>query len=128
MRIRITTSGEQTKKIPIFDSSEALYLWCHSQDDEYRGATIVELRNSDFIDAEWMGCEFVHEGDERSRCLNIIRAAFAKSSENDSGYVVTPIIGWTTNDLLPFRSSSFGLSIRKLNDDEGITLTNEVEF
>lgn len=128
IRVRITTRGKKAKVIPFFDSSEALYLWCHNPTDEFRGATLVELRECDYVDAEWMGCEFVHEGNGQSRCLSIVRAAHAKATENDSGFVITPVIGWVTSDVLPMKKSTKDFSVRALNYDEGIELTNEVKL
>jgi hypothetical protein len=126
-RFRVTCNDGEVHKVPFFETAEGLYLWCNTMDNELRGAEIVTLRPSDFIDVEFIGCEFVHEGEDRYTYLNLLNAGLARASDNESGHVIKPILGWVAQSVLPLIDKSInGLTIRRLGIGEGIKLEHPI--
>lgn len=115
-QFRITTTTQLN--LTLFESSKEAYL----KSDRKR---TIRLRPEDFADVEWLGCEFVR--DDNNTCLNLVNVAFAKATENNSGYLVKPITGWIVNDLLPFCDVDIdSMSIRKIAD--GIRIPHPIEI
>lgn len=124
---RVTVlSGSQ--EFAIFDSAEALYMWTKEPTQEMTGARTISVGREDFLDVEWLGCEFVHEGKSKFSCLNVVHVAFAKATDNESGFVVNPVLGWISRLILPLSESmSKTLKVRQLGPDEGIKLQHPLE-
>lgn len=102
-KVRITL--KRNKTFTIFETAQDLYVWMASQyeqpspPDGFRIKTV----KGDFLEVEWCGAEWIYDSD-MTRCLNLVRIAHAKQSENESGFIVTGHIGWVCDGLLPIRN------------------------
>lgn len=110
-KIRITVKkGSQGKKFPIFNSPEALYVWLNDPElqttprlDPSLGSTVF-LRPGEVMEVEWLGCEFFQE-DNKTFCINQIRLAKTmKIKALDVNKIVGVHSGWTTQDIIHFKS------------------------
>jgi hypothetical protein len=137
-RVRVTLKpGSLGKKIFLFPTAEALYLWLCTLD---RGEMIqipdieeLVLEPDGFIEAELMGFEYAYEGDNEFRRLDLIRLGKSQQPKNASGTMVTVHSGWVSGGLLPLRHySDMDIDVRTVpvgeekldlpvlfNDDDG---------
>lgn len=104
--------------IPVFDNAEALFVWLDDNQSGFDDTKVIELLADDFIDVEWLGCEVVNLNNAH-KYLDLVNIAYAKMPENGSNHVVEYFHGWTTIEMLP-RTTTESLTIRTLNDDEGL--------
>lgn len=101
--------GSTGKKIPVFSSPESLYVWMH--DPELQSASkldpsfgsMIMLRPGEIMEVEWMGCEFVHEG-EQTICIDQIRLAKTIKIAALKSNIVGVHEGWTTKEIISFKS------------------------
>jgi hypothetical protein len=110
-RVKISLQpGSNGKKFYLFPSSEALYLWtCAIERNEVIQIPGIEefvLEPNGFIEAELRGFEYVHEGNEKYRRLDLIRMGKAQQTKNASGVLVTIHVGWVSGGLLPMKNYS----------------------
>lgn len=110
-KVRITVKkGSAGKKFPIFNSPEALYVWLN--DPELQASTrldsslghMVSLRPEEVMEVEWIGCEFIKECDEIIRFDEIRLAKTIKIPSLDSESIVIVQSGWTTKDIITFKT------------------------
>lgn len=91
----------------LFPSAEHLYEWGHSTEATSSSimdsVDIVELVEGSFIEAEWLGCEFVYDGPIH-RKLDFVRIAVPHEPKNASGTVVNTHYGWVEDSWVPFRN------------------------
>ncbi len=115
-KYRVTTNTLAT--ISLFESPEALYLWSQFKaPGNPKGAVAVELRVGDYVDVEWMGCEFIQESADVYKCLNMVRADVAKRADNEAGHVVSSFIGWVSSDTLTLCEGEHeNVTVRLLNE------------
>jgi hypothetical protein len=109
------------KRYTLFDSADALYVWL--KDDVVSldpiNASVVEISKDEFIEAEWLGCEFVDEKDlNGSLCLNYMRIAKASKTQNSGGLRVIISSGWTTSQAFPWRNHGDDVIVTKLFADK----------
>lgn len=111
----------------LFISAESLLDWivaCYKDPAKATesvpvGAHEVVLRNDDFMEAEWYGCEVVRQGKDSWKHLNLIRAAEVRSSDNSAGNVVTVHIGWVIDTIIPFHDyEDENIIVERIEDDE----------
>lgn len=112
-KIRIVINkGAPGKKFFIFNSPESLYVWIN--DPELREATridpdlgsIVTLKPGETMEIEWVGCEFIDDGDNVIRIDQIRLAKTMKAKLLSSNKVIGIHAGWTTEDMISFKSGS----------------------
>lgn len=108
-KIKITVNvGSVGRQFLLFPSSEAAYVWLTTVDDHpdvHEGMNDVEELNlmpGEFIEAEWMGCEYAHE-DGLSTRIDKVRLAKAHQPQNASGLLVSVHFGWIADCDMPFR-------------------------
>lgn len=130
-KIKITVNpGSSGRQFLLFPSPEAAYVWLTSVDDHpdiHEGMNNVEELNllpGEFIEAEWMGCEYAHEGSLSTR-IDKVRLAKAHQPQNASGLLVSVHFGWITDCDMPFHDYvDDDITVRKLvQDDQKIDLT-----
>lgn len=104
-KIRIELKPEsKMKSYRIFDSAESLYVWLKDvgAPKDIPESFYVDLLPGDYIEVEWMGCEYVHEYGITQR-LDSVRLAKASQTKNASGMLVEIYFGWIANDTFIFR-------------------------
>ena len=100
------------KKFPIFNSPESLYVWVN--DPELRAASrvdpdlgsIVTLKPGETMEVEWIGCEFIDDGDNVIRVDQVRLAKTMKAKLLSSNNVIGIHTGWMTEDTISFKSGS----------------------
>ena len=110
-KVRITVKkGSAGKKIPIFNSPEALYVWLNDPElqsaarlDPTLGYTVV-LQPGEIMEVEWLGCEFFQENKD-SFCVDEIRLAKTMKIKGVKGDKLVGVhSGWTIKDIIQFKS------------------------
>jgi hypothetical protein len=101
-KIRITlrqeAKGPKTV-LRMFPDSESLYMWmCEPTSDI---SQIVDLEEDEFIEVEWMGCEFVRF-DGKQVPLQLIRAVRAIEVGTPGEITVHPFFGWVPHTEVGF--------------------------
>lgn len=98
------------KKFPIFSSPEALYVWLNDPElksapklDPTLGSTIF-LRPGEIMEIEWLGCEFFQENSKIYQIDQIRLAKTMKIKALDLNKVVGVHSGWTTREIISFKS------------------------
>jgi len=112
-KIRITINkGSIGKKFPIFNSPESLYVWLNdselhntSQLDPSLGS-MVFLRPGEMMEMEWMGCEFIDDGSQVFRIDQIRLAKTIKAKSLLLNNIIGIHSGWTTDNIISFKSGS----------------------
>ena len=112
-KIRITIKKNSLgRKFQVFNSPEALYIWLHDPElqameklDSSLGSTII-LRPSETMEVEWMGCEFIDDGDNVIRVDQVRLAKTMKAKLLSSNNVIGIHTGWMTEDMISFKSGS----------------------
>jgi len=110
-KVRVTVKkGSLGKKIPIFNSPESLYVWLHDPElyeasklDETLGTTVT-LNPGEIMEVEWMGCEFIHENSYVLRVDQIRLAKTMKIKALSGAKIVGVHNGWTTEEIISFKS------------------------
>lgn len=77
------------------------------------GVDVVELEQGQFMEAEWLGCEYSYDAEPPQR-MNFIRLAKAHESKNASGMLMTMHYGWVEETWIPFKDVSEGDVIVKV--------------
>ena len=99
--------GSSGKKIYLFPTPEALYVWLCAMEhgEQITVPDIVELllEPNGFIEAELRGYEYSYE-DGGCRRLDFVRLGLAQQPKNASGLLVTTHSGWVSGGLLPLRA------------------------
>ena len=110
-KIRITVNkGSNGKRIPVFDTPEALYVWYHDPDLQKEArldpnlGTMIYLRHGETMEVEWMGCEFITEGNEVLRIDQVRIAKNIKSYALRKNEIIGIHSGWTIEEFIPFKS------------------------
>ena len=112
-KIRIVINkGASGKKFFIFNSPESLYVWIN--DPELREASridpdlgsVVTLKPGETMEIEWVGCEFIDDGDNVIRIDQIRLAKTMKAKLLSSNKVIGIHAGWTTGDMISFKNGS----------------------
>ena len=87
------------KSLLLFKSAEALFIWLSEPSSAFNEAvTHIDIEPNEFVEAEWYGCEFMGQ----RVCLDYIRLAKARPTQNTCGEVLGTYLGWTTSDMMPF--------------------------
>lgn len=120
-KVRIITKEDRTKDYHLFDSPEALYLWLNEVEDDAinnpEGCDIVTLNPDEFIEAEWLGCEFVNEGNSYHSRLDFIRLAKRSKKIDPNGNIVSIHCGWIDSSEMSFNDEEcFDSYTLKLTD------------
>jgi len=117
VRIDVNT-GSLGRAFNVFSTPEALYCWLVDAPgvDVSEQCQQVVITPDEFIEAEWMGCEFVYDGPYHHR-LDNVRLVKARESANGPGYVIDPFYGWVLHVDVPFRDASFDDIVTKLIDE-----------
>lgn len=104
--------GVREKRYTFFDSVEALYddMAFGRAAEEISGKKAYDcfeivLRDDDFLEVEWMGCENVFEEDATWYSLSFVRFCKATGTKNSSGIRVEPHFGWILESDLVFCDS-----------------------
>lgn len=110
-KVKVTLRpGSTGKKIYLFPSPEALYVWlCAVEEGEHVNVpNLIEvpLQPGGFIEAELRGFEHAFEGAGRFRRLDFVRLGHAQQPKNASGLLVNIHAGWVAGGLLPMRRYS----------------------
>ena len=107
--IRVTPNEKiESKFITLFTSVEAAHSWAvESKTDPtvinfIQDVEKLELKQDEFMEVEWMGCEFTRDEHEDLR-FDYVRMAKARPAKNSSGILVTVHAGWTCDRILPFK-------------------------
>lgn len=112
-KIRIVINkGASGKKFFIFNSPESLYVWIN--DPELREASridpdlgsVVTLKPGETMEIEWVGCEFIDDGDNVIRIDQVRLAKTMKAKLLSSNKVIGIHAGWTTEDMISFKKGS----------------------
>jgi len=112
-KIRITINkGSTGKKFLIFNSPESLYVWLN--DPELQNSprmdpslgSIVLLRPGETMEVEWMGCEFIDDGNHVFRVDQVRLAKTMKVKSLALNNVIGIHNGWTTDNIISFKSGS----------------------
>jgi len=109
-KVKITlNAGSTGKKFYLFPSAEALYVWAcaleRGETLEIDGIDEPVLEPNDFIEAELLGFEYVHDGAQSKR-FDLVRLGKARMTKNASGLQVSTHVGWVTGNLLPLKQYS----------------------
>lgn len=107
-KVRVTLRpGSTGKKIYLFPSAEALYMWACALD---KGEQIVipdieelVLDPDGFIEAELRGFDYAYDDGQKFRRFDFIRLGKAQQPKNSSGLLVTIHVGWVSGGLLPMK-------------------------
>ena len=94
--VRIEPRTPSSKKlIRLFDTAEALYVYLQEgiPESEIEECITLSITGDEFIEAEWLGCEFVYDGDSHVR-LDSVRVGRSAPTENSSGAIVETYTGW----------------------------------
>ena len=104
--------GVREKRYTFFDSVEALYddMAFGRAAEEISGRKAydsfeVVLRDDDFLEVEWMGCENLFEEDATWYSLSFVRLCKCTNTKNSSGSRVEPHVGWILESDLIFCDS-----------------------
>lgn len=112
-KVRITVNkGSAGKRFPVFQSPEALYVWKYDPEmhsifrmDPALG-TMIFLRPGEVMEIEWMGFEYIHDGDVSVRVDQIRLAKTIKVRALDKNKVVGIYSGWIADDVIKFKSGT----------------------
>lgn len=112
-KIRIVINkGSLGKKFPIFNSPESLYVWVNdpelratSQVDPDLGS-MVTLKPGETMEVEWIGCEFIDDGDSVIRIDQVRLAKTMKAKLLSSNNIIGIHTGWMTENMISFKSGS----------------------
>lgn len=112
-KVRITVSkGSAGKRFPIFQSPEALFAWKFDAElqsifrlDPTMGTTIF-LRPGEVMEVEWMGCEYIDDGEVSFRVDQIRLAKTMKVKALSTSKVIGIHSGWITDDIISFKSGA----------------------
>ena len=93
-----------TKKIRLFDTAEALYVHVKEGLDpsEMEECLTLSITGEEYVEAEWLGCEFVYDVGGSFVRFDSVRLGKAVPTENASGAMVETYSGWVTSDDLFF--------------------------
>ncbi len=127
-KMRITpNAGSDGRTFFLFDSPEAAYIWhVESMEDpgiigSIRDVDVIRLSKDEFIEAEWLGCEF--SADDNNVPVRIDNSRWIKANKEprSSGLLVSVHLGWTTDRVLKFKSySDDDVTVKRLGArDEG---------
>lgn len=90
----------------LFPSAEHLYEWgCSTEDTSSSimdSVDVIELLEGGFIEAEWLGCEYVYEGSIHKK-FDFVRVGVPHEPQNSSGTLVSMHYGWVEDAWIPFR-------------------------
>lgn len=103
--VRITPrSPRRAKVVHLFDNAEALYVFLTEKTDptEMDECIALTLTGDEFMEIEWLGCEFVYAEDGTHTRLDSVRLGKALPTENSSGSVVETYVGWVSDDEIMF--------------------------
>ena len=123
-KVKITLRpGSPGKKLYLFPSSEALYVWLCTVE---RGETIqvpdieeLFLESGGFIEAELRGFEYTYEEAGKFRRLELVRLGKTQATSNASGILVSTHKGWVSGGLLPMKHySDADIDARVLHEGE----------
>ena len=84
----------------LFFNSETLYMWMCEPETPID--QIVDIEEDEFIEVEWMGCEFVTIGDKKQP-LHLVRAVRALNSSGSIS-IIQPFYGWIPHMEIGFFS------------------------
>lgn len=112
-KLRITVNkGSAGKRFPVFQSPEALFVWKYDPElhsifriDPALG-TMIFLRPGEVMEIEWMGFEYIHDGDVSIRVDQIRLAKTIKVKALDKNKVVGIYSGWIADDVISFKSGT----------------------
>ena len=100
------SSGEKT--FTLFSTVEAAYVYTTSPekivDEQMIGAEKIVLRDDEFLEAEWHGCEFIYDKPNETSRIDFIRCVKAQKPKNSAGLLVDVFSGWIIGDVLPFKN------------------------
>lgn len=124
-KIKVTVNDSSPgRQILLFPSAEAAYVWLTSVDEkpdihnDISGVERIDLVPGEFIEAEWMGCEYAHDRGFNAR-VDQVRLAKAHQPQNASGLLVSVHFGWTTECDLPFHDyDDDDIVVRRLSPGE----------
>jgi len=104
-KIRIELKqGALAKSLIIFDSAESLYFWLdNDKSKEPEGSLFVDITRDEFIEIEWMGCEFVYEKDNSVKRLDSVRMAKCMPTKNSGTPKIFTYNGWISSDSISFK-------------------------
>ena len=114
--------GSPGKKIYLFPTPEALYVWLcameHGEQVQVPDIAELLLEPDGFIEAELRGFEYSYE-DRGCRRLNYVRLGLAQQPKNAAGLLVTTHTGWVSGGLLPMRGyDDTDIEVRPLAEGE----------
>lgn len=107
----IPADAEGTKMFMLFPSAEALYEWMKEPDIDPKviidvmGIEEIVLAPADFVEMEWLGCEYVYEGSKWNK-LDYVRFAKAYTPKDATGLMVTIHHGWLNEGTFSFNDYS----------------------
>jgi len=114
-KVRMTVDKDSSgKKIPVFSSPESLYVWLHdpelqdSQKIDPTFGSMIMLRPGEVMEVEWMGCEYVYEEQRTIRIDQIRLAKTIKIKSLKSSGVIGVHSGWTSEEIISFKSGTDG--------------------
>lgn len=110
-KVRVTLkAGSTGKKICLFPSAEALYVWLtaleRNEQVPVEGLEELVLEPGGFIEAELQGFEYSYEENQKFRRLDLVRLGKVHQPSNSAGLLVTTHSGWVSGGLLPMKDYS----------------------
>lgn len=91
-------------EIHLYESVEALFEGVYSgippEEDEF--CYIITLRDDEYAEVEWLGCEIDYSPDGKTTTYNYVRLAKVLNPGSESGLVVSVYVGWSLSDAIPF--------------------------
>lgn len=110
-KIRIEPKHSKNCSIKLFESPEAAYVWMNAKEDEkceFGGDISLDGSKGEFVEIEWMGCEFVYDaelagGHERFDAVHIAKVTPSTNPTQDlKDALISLYEGWTTRQHVQF--------------------------
>ncbi len=120
-KVRVTLNdGCSGYQILLFRSAEAAYLWMTSAGayDDIPDTEKIDINSGEFIEAEWIGCEFSYEHGISVR-VDRVNIAHAHKPQDAAGFLIGVHTGWTTECDLKFNDHvDEDITIHRMQPDE----------
>lgn len=124
-RIKVTINpGSPGRTFPLFSTIEAAYVWLSEAHDDptvldrIDGVEKLPLFPNEFIEAEWVGCEYAYDEGGHVR-IDLVHVAKGQPTQNAAGALVSVHRGWVVDHILPFRNyKDEDISVQRLGPDD----------
>lgn len=106
-KAKITVNpGSPGRVLPLFLDSETAYCWLTEPMslDDIDGVTKLTLLPGEFIEVEWLGCEFAYNNETKQHSrFDAVRLAKGELTGSAGGVLATIYSGWTHESIITFK-------------------------